>query len=99
MRFDNRQDEGRVGIAACRGVAMDWLDLVQWPAMAVTVLAAWLVASTHEHRREIGFWVFLVSNALWIAWGWHTSAWALIVLQLCLAALNIRGAMKAAPQT
>ena len=58
---------------------MDWLDLVQWPAMAVTVLAAWLVASTHKHRREIGFWVFLVSNALWIAWGWHTSAWALIV--------------------
>jgi len=78
--------------------AMDWLDLVQWPAMAVTVLAAWLVASTHKHRREIGFWVFLVSNVLWIAWGWHTRAWALIVLQLCLAALNIRGAKKAAPE-
>ena len=46
---------------------MDWLDLVQWPAMAVTVLAAWLVASTHKHRREIGFWVFLVSNALCVA--------------------------------
>ena len=78
---------------------MDWLDLVQWPAMAVTVLAAWLVASTHEHRREIGFWVFLASNALWIAWGWHTRAWALIVLQVCLAALNIRGARKAAPKS
>jgi hypothetical protein len=76
---------------------MDWLDLVQWPAMVVTVFAAWLVASTHKHRREIGFWVFLASNALWIAWGWHTEAWALIVLQLCLAALNIRGARKAAP--
>lgn len=74
---------------------MDWLDLIQWPAMAVTVLAAWLVASTHKHRREIGFWVFLASNGLWIAWGWHTSAWALIALQFCLAALNIRGAMKA----
>ena len=78
---------------------MDWLDLIQWPAMAVTVLAAWLVASTHKHRREIGFWVFIVSNVLWIAWGWHTSAWALIVLQVCLAALNIRGAVKAAPAT
>ena len=41
---------------------MDWLDLVQWPAMAVTVLAAWLVASTHKHRREIGFWVFLAQQ-------------------------------------
>src|SRR6476620_1613631 len=97
MRFDNRQEDGYAGIATCWTGAMDWLDLVQWPAMAVTVLAAWLVASTHKHRREIGFWVFLASNALWIAWGWHSRAWALIVLQLCLAGLNIRGAKKAAP--
>jgi hypothetical protein len=76
---------------------MDWLDLIQWPAMAVTVLAAWLVASTHKQRREIGFWVFLASNTLWIAWGWHSGAWALVLLQLCLAALNIRGVVKAAP--
>jgi len=74
---------------------MDWLDLVQWPAMAVTVWAAWLVASTHKQRREIGFWAFLVSNVLWVAWGWHANAWALIVLQVCLAALNVRGAFKA----
>ena len=77
---------------------MDWLDLVQWPAMAVTVGAAWLVASTHKRRREIGFCTFLASNALWIAWGWHTSAWALVVLQVCLAALNVRGVVKAEPQ-
>ena len=77
---------------------MDWLDLVQWPAMAVTVWAAWFVASTHKRRREIGFWAFLVSNGLWIAWGWYTSAWALVVLQLCLAALNVRGAVNAEPK-
>ena len=67
--------------------------------MAVTLLAAWLVASTHKRRREIGFWVFLASNALWIAWGWHSGAWALVALQLGLAAMNIRGVMKAAPAT
>ncbi len=76
---------------------MEWLDLVQWPAFAVTVLAAWLVASTHKSRRLAGFWVFLVSNALWVAWGIHTDAFALIALQVCLAALNIRGARKAEP--
>ncbi|MEO8079485.1 MAG: hypothetical protein ABI641_03080 [Caldimonas sp.] len=76
---------------------MDWLDLVQWPAMLVTVLAAWLVASERKERRRVGFWTFLASNALWIAWGLHTSAYALIVLQLCLAAMNIRGAHKAEP--
>lgn len=73
---------------------MDYLDLLQWPAMLVTVLAAWLIGSHHERRRNIGFWVFLASNALWVAWGLHANAYALIVLQLCLAAMNIRGAKK-----
>jgi hypothetical protein len=70
------------------------LDLLQWPAMAATVAAAWLVASRAAGRRKVGFWVFLLSNVLWVAWGWHTGATALVVLQFCLAALNIRGAHK-----
>ncbi|BCA30657.1 hypothetical protein [Metapseudomonas otitidis] len=74
---------------------MDYLDLLQWPAMLVTVAAAWLIGSKTTARRHIGFWVFLASNALWIAWGLHAHAWALIVLQLCLAAMNLRGAKKA----
>ena len=73
---------------------MDYLDQLQWPAMAVTVLAAWLVASSQEGRRNAGFWVFLLSNALWAAWGWHTQAWALVALQVAMAGMNIRGAMK-----
>ena len=75
----------------------DGLALMQWPAMVVTVLAAWLVASTQARRRSAGFWLFLLSNMLWIAWGVHAQAHALVVLQLCLAALNIRGASKAEP--
>ena len=70
------------------------LDHLQWPAMVVTVAAAWLVASQSKTKRAIGFWAFLASNVLWIAWGWHAHAYALIVLQVCLAALNIRGARK-----
>ena len=70
------------------------LDLIQWPAMAVTVIAAWMVGSQRKFKRNWGFWLFLGSNVLWIAWGWHDHAYALIVLQLCLAFLNIRGAMK-----
>lgn len=73
---------------------MDWLDLLQWPAMAVTIFASWLIASKNEGRRNAGFWVFLVSNAMWAVWGWHAQAWALIALQFGLAAMNIRGAMK-----
>lgn len=73
---------------------MDYLDLIQWPAMAVTVIAAWYVSSRARTRRGIGFWCFLASNVLWIVWGLHTHAYALIVLQLCLAGMNIRGARK-----
>ena len=62
--------------------------------MAVTLFAAWLVASQHKPRREAGFWVFILSNILWIAWAWHTRAWALVALQLGLFALNVRGALK-----
>jgi hypothetical protein len=70
---------------------MDLLDLIQWPAMVVTVAAAWLVASRSPRRRFLGFWLFLLSNALWIAWGYGAHAWALVVLQFCLAAMNVRG--------
>ena len=73
---------------------MQWLDAVQWPAMAVTLLASWLVASDKEAFRAWGFWVFLFSNLLWIAWGWGSHSWALVVLQIGLAAMNIRGASK-----
>lgn len=62
--------------------------------MAVTVLAAWLVGSRAKSKRGAGFWVFLLSNVLWIAWGWQDHAYALIALQLSLAALNIRAALK-----
>jgi hypothetical protein len=66
--------------------------------MAVTVTAAYLVASQSKRRRSVGFWLFLASNALWIAWGWYADAIALIVLQVALAAMNVRGAWKNEPQ-
>ena len=73
---------------------MDKLDLLQWPAMAVTLAAAYLVASSSKGRRNAGFWLFLASNLLWAIWGFATQAYALIVLQFGLAAMNIRGAKK-----
>ena len=70
------------------------MDLLQWPAMVASVVAAWLVASSQEHRRKWGFWCFLCSNVLWALWGWHDGAWALVVLQVALAAMNVRGVSK-----
>jgi len=74
---------------------MELIDLLQWPAMAVSVVAAWYVASNRQGKRNWGFWLFLLSNLLWIVWGVYSGAPALVALQFCLAALNIRGAIKA----
>lgn len=73
---------------------MDYLDLLQWPAMAVTVLAAWLIGARSARRRMTGFWVFILSNVLWVMWGLYTHAYALILLQFCLCAMNCRGLKK-----
>jgi hypothetical protein len=73
---------------------MQFIDLIQWPAMLVTVVASWCVASNAKPRRNLGFWLFLASNVLWVMWGLYAHAYALIVLQACLAFMNIRGANK-----
>jgi hypothetical protein len=62
--------------------------------MAVTVVAAWMVASERKFKRNWGFWLFLLSNILWIVWAVGDRAYALIFLQMCLAGINIRGVTK-----
>lgn len=73
-----------------------WIDALQWPAMAASLVAAYLVASRGTRARNAGFWIFLLSNVLWVVWGWHTNSYALIALQVGLALLNFRGVSKTA---
>jgi len=70
------------------------MQQLQWPAMVATLLSAWLVAGQSKWQRQSGFWIFLLSNVLWVSWGWYAKAYALIVLQFGLAALNVRGVAK-----
>lgn len=53
----------------------DWIDLLDWPAMALTVLAAWCIGSRRHGRRKLGFCCFIASNVLWAIWGWQAQAW------------------------
>ena len=62
--------------------------------MVITVIAAWMIGSQKKFNRNWGFWLFLLRKVLWIIWGVADGAYALIVLQFALAALNIRGAVK-----
>ncbi len=73
---------------------MDELHLLQWPAMIITIVATWLTASQTRRTRLLGFWSFLASNVLWVIWGWHDEAYAIVVMQIALTLLNIRGAWK-----
>jgi len=70
------------------------MDALQWPAMVATLIAAWQVGSKTRTVRRRGFWWFIVSNILWSVWGAYTGAYAMIVLQVGLFILNIRGAHK-----
>lgn len=72
----------------------DWIDLLQWPAMAVTLCGCWWLASRQRSRRLLGFAMMVLSNILWIIWGWQDGAFALIALQVGLLALNTRGIIK-----
>ena len=76
----------------------EFIDFLQWPAMLVTLLAAYLIGSQRAGRRVFGFCTFIVSNILWIVWGIHDEAWALIALQAALMATNIRGIFKNEPE-
>ena len=86
-RHDRRSAEQLLALF----IAMDLFDLVQWPAMAITVGAAAMVASKRTWKRNEGFWLFVLSNVLWTFWAVHDRAYALVLLQVCLAALNVRG--------
>ncbi|MDP9687578.1 UNVERIFIED_ORG: hypothetical protein J2W82_001234 [Pseudomonas mohnii] len=41
-----------------------------------------------------GFVLFSLSNVLWVIWGIYAQAHALIVLQICLFLMNLRGFKK-----
>ena len=73
---------------------MDPIDALQWPAMVATLAAAWLVASQSKAKRNWGFWCFILSNILWLIWGWAEKDSALMALQVGLFALNLRGVRK-----
>lgn len=72
----------------------DFLAMLEWPAMGVSLVAAWWMASRKAEKRVFAFWLLIFGNLLWIAWGWGDGAWALIALQLGLIALNLRGIVK-----
>jgi hypothetical protein len=73
---------------------MSVIEFLQCPAMAITVLAAWFMGSVRARRRVIAFWCFTAGNALWVVWGISHDAYGLIMLEVILALMNMRGLKK-----
>ena len=78
---------------------MDYFSLIQWPAMVVNILAVWLLTSQSKGKRHAGFLLSLLSNLLWVVWGWHAEAFAVLGLQVALATLNVLGVRKTESKT
>lgn len=72
----------------------DFFALLEWPAMGITLAAAWWMGSTKAKKRIVAFIMLIIGNLMWIAWGWGEAAWALIALNLGLMALNVRAIFK-----
>ena len=64
-------------------------DLLQWPALLGLTAAVWLMSAGTARRRSAGAALAVAASALWAVWGWHASAWALVVLPLALAAVAL----------
>ena len=59
--------------------------------MVINVLSVWMLTSQSKGKRHAGFLLSLLSNLLWVIWGWHVQAFAVLGLQIALATLNIHG--------
>lgn len=62
--------------------------------MVINILSVWMLTSQSKGKRHAGFLLSLLSNLLWVIWGWHVQAFAVLCLQIALATLNIRGVRK-----
>jgi hypothetical protein len=71
-----------------------FLALLQWPAMATSLAAAWWMGSRQPGQRVVAFCVLIAGNLMWIGWGWGERAWGLIALNVGLMAFNVRGIVK-----
>ncbi|PTR06048.1 hypothetical protein C8R32_1134 [Nitrosospira sp. Nsp5] len=62
--------------------------------MVINILSVWMLTSQSKGKRHAGFLLSLLSNLLWVIWGWHVQAFAVLGLQIALATLNIHGVRK-----
>jgi len=66
-------------------------DFLQWPALVLSIVGAYYVASDNARHRLVGFWLFLLSNFAWAFWGIGAMAWAVVISQVLFMFTSCRG--------
>lgn len=68
------------------------LEFMQWPALMFSVVGSWYLSDKTARHRSIGFFLFLLANFCWIAWGCVTpNAYGLILTQMYYIVTSFRG--------
>jgi hypothetical protein len=65
---------------------MTLATLLSWGGCALLLIGLKLIGD----KRASGFWVALVAEAMWIAWGVTTGAWALVAMSAVIMAMYVR---------
>ena len=73
------------------------LEMIQYPAMVMAILGAYLVTSPAVGVRRTAFGLWIAGNTLWVAWGLHAGAWGLVATYLVFTALAVAGYRRAKP--
>lgn len=67
------------------------IDLLQWPGAILGLLGAILVAQKTSEARQLGFGLWILSNACLIAFAATVGAWALVGMYACYAGTSVWG--------
>ena len=68
-------------------------DLLEWSGCDASVAGGMLLVLNNGLSR-FGWWCFLVSNALWIGFGFLSGAAGLVVQQAFFVAINVLGLIR-----
>lgn len=66
------------------GARLDWIGCI------AALAGAGLLAANIE-RSPYGWWLFLLSNVAWIAFGLRTRTWSLVVMQIGFTGTSMLG--------
>lgn len=66
------------------------LDVLQWSGCAFGVAGSFLLARKNQHSKY-GWVSYVISNALWIAYGIETRAWGLVTQQVAFTYTSALG--------